>query len=283
MKLTKSLIAKSVAAVALIAGAAVPAFAQTASNATAPVFTINTAGIGAGYGSFQADQIAGTSTELLHTNTDGSGHTGSGWLSLGNFALGGLAIGDTGLNSKIGGAGYQLYVTFQLSDTYRAGTGSGINTANSINDLTSLSFQFYADRNFDNTYNSASSAGTGTEATVGGNTGNDILLATGSLISGVANFNEHFGAGLNSTQTFTLTNAGAAFFVNPVPFYDLAFDEFNNTTIGASVNGNLVAINQASGSVDFIGSTTSVPEPASLSLLGLGMLGLAVAKRRRAK
>jgi hypothetical protein len=280
MKLTKSLIAKSVAAVALIAGAAVPAFAQTTANATAPVFTINPAGIGAAGSVFMADQIAGTSTELLHTNTDGSGHAGSGWLSLGSFSLGGAAVGQTGLTNS-----YQLYVTFSLTDMYRQGTGSGINTPNSINDLTSLSFKFYADTHFDDTYTPASASGMGTEATVTGNTGNDILLAFGSLSTdgGVATFNEKLGAGLNSTESFNLTADGQAFFIDPKPFYNMAFNEFNNTSIGASVNGNLVAINQASGSIDFEGTTTSVPEPASLSLLGLGMLGLAFAKRRRAK
>jgi hypothetical protein len=267
MKLNTSLIAKTVAGIALVAGAVAPAFAAQ----TAPTFTVNPKVFGGPDRNIVVNQMSGTSSELLHTDYTTGTHTGSGWLAIGSYSLNGKPVFTTGL-----GGSYNLYITFDLADKYVSG-GSGINTPYSINTLTQLDFKFWVDTAMDTDFTTAD-AQTGTEATVS-NTSDDKLLGSGTLIRGEAGFNSLLGASLNSMQTFSLTSLGKQYFVSPDPFYNIAFDAFNNTTTGADVKGNLVAINQAVGTIDF--NSRAVPEPASLALMGLGMLGLAAGTRRR--
>ena len=95
---------------------------------------------------------------------------------------------------------------------------------------------------------------------------------------GVANINTLGGTGFNSTNNFDLLNpAGTSLFTAPVPFYNVQFDEFNNTSQGVFIDpaGRFIAINQTSGGVDF----NRIPEPASLALLGIGMLGIFGSRR----
>jgi hypothetical protein len=238
---------------------------------------------------FIADFVQGASTELLTLNS--TGLTGDGLATFSGFTLNGNPVKKTGI-----GTFWNLYITYSLSATLT----SGVNGAPGANyNVTSLNFTVFADPNADDAFSNASSAGAGTKPGVT-NTSDDIALASGSLVSGTAGFDSQGGAFLNSTEAFAVcTGAGTAdfggipiadpactdgtgskFFKAPVPFYNLAFDEFNNTSQGVSANLPLVAISQASGGVDF----NSVPEPGTLTLLGgsFAFAGFALRRRRQA-
>jgi hypothetical protein len=184
------------------------------------------------------------------------------------------------LNSFLPPFGYKLYALFSASGEADLIPPFGSSPAGILGIYSTFTMSFFLDPSQDTSLPD----GAGVPAA---GAGEDILIATASLTSpslcapepscGIAHTFPSVAAGdFAMILDFLLTPAGSAYFTAPVPFHNL----LALSGVVSEVTGGFGGPFTTKGSGDAF-FTRQIPAPASLVLLGLGVLGAAVGLRRR--
>ncbi len=176
--------------------------------------------------------------------------------------------------------GYNMYLLYKSVGTFSpAGTGFSYVT-------TDAEFELYADAAQDTSFSDpaiplSSDLNLVPFYTANDATFDDLLLATGTFVSGSATqtcsgaaANNNCGS-FGQTTTFNLENPlGTSYFVDPDPFYTLSIQSGN-------FNGFVPVVGTSQTISGVANIVFNVPEPTTVALLGMGLLGIGLTKRNK--
>lgn len=224
---------------------------------------------------FQADIITSTGRTRGVLSGDFGSAAGSmagvGWS---RYNLWQLGTEDQAASGSLGT--FEFWVEYTYTLTLTNGTLGNVGSDYSISALTA---NFYGQVRVPGGNPTFNNGGIGADPTVSPSA-NTKLLATTSLLTGSASINGDGGTSFNPIVAFNLTDDGKKFFVQPDPFYNLAFASFTNTS--ASVTRDFATDTLylvTAGQTDFAGRT--VPTPAVLLLAGIALAAAGAVTRRR--
>ncbi|MDH5190529.1 MAG: flocculation-associated PEP-CTERM protein PepA [Gammaproteobacteria bacterium] len=261
------------------------ALAASAANAELITFQVCPSCVGEPQANFAANYIDFSYSALVDQTvvapaTGTFTEEGAGFFSSYRYPTLSDPVIGTGLNDT-----YKMYAVFNGGGTVSPSLGGGINVS-----FTSFSMQIWVDTNANTTLSFGDVGGVDNDglgdALVFGNTADDIMV--GATVPGGVMYGEaHVFPGLAAGDFDVLveidpTDINAAgngddFFQSPL-FMGMNFGDFNGVN---TVLEGFSPFSFVDGKITGSGNLSFVPEPTTLALLGLGLVGLSVSGRRK--